>query len=75
MSEKEKAIDSIMYGFIDQMAEETQSLWRIRFMYKRDSEQNGECLAFWEKMEKAKEEQIKELQRMVMKYVQDNKTE
>jgi ADP-heptose:LPS heptosyltransferase len=51
-----------------QMVEEHQSLYRIKNMYKKDTE-DRECLEFWKKLEKDKEDHIKELQGLIYSYL------
>jgi hypothetical protein len=38
-------------------------------MYKKDSKHCSECLEFWDKMEKDKEEHIQELQQMIITHL------
>jgi len=58
-----------VYDLMSQLVEESQSLWRIKDKYKADSAGCSECQAFWEKMEKDKEEHINELTRLLKKHL------
>jgi hypothetical protein len=51
-----------------QMVEEHKSLYRIKKMYKDDAKQCKECKAFWEKLEKDKEDHIRELTNLIQSH-------
>jgi beta-galactosidase GanA len=57
-----------IYNLMMQMVTENKSLWRIKNSYKNDSDCE-ECKAFWEKLEKDKEEHIKELEALIKKHI------
>jgi len=54
-----------VYDLIAQMAEENKSLWRIKNMYKKDSDVCDECLNFWKELEKDKENNISKLEKLL----------
>jgi hypothetical protein len=53
------------YNLLEQIVDESKSLWRIRYKYKKDAEQCKECIDFWEKLEVDKEAHIKELSKLI----------
>lgn len=54
-----------VYDLIAQMAEENKSLWRIKTMYKTDSDVCDECMNFWNELEKEKEAVIDKLEKLL----------
>ena len=52
-------------GFID----ESKSLWRIKKTYKQDAGDCAQCLSFWGKLDKDKENHIKELRELIKEYI------
>ncbi|MGE5556151.1 MAG: hypothetical protein ACM3UY_07830 [Methanocella sp.] len=54
-----------VYDLMSQLLEENQSLWRIKQSYKRDAAGDLEAERFWEKLEKDKEDHIRELTALV----------
>lgn len=62
-------LDNHLYNLLNQLVEENKSLWRIKKMYKKDSGKCKECKDFWQKMERDKEKNIKELTALVKKYL------
>lgn len=63
-------LDNNSYNLMAQLVEESQSLWRIRNTYKKDATMCSECSDFWERLEKQKEETVRELERMVTEHTQ-----
>jgi len=61
--------DNHVYNLMMQVVEEHKSLWRIKEMYKKDSARCNECKVFWEKLEKEKEGDIRELQVLIKKHI------
>lgn len=55
-------LDNTVYNLMEQMVEESQSLWRIKQHYKQDAADGEECLEFWKKLEKDKEQHIADLE-------------
>lgn len=51
------------------MTTESCSLWRIKNQYKKDAEEDSseKSKAFWEKLEKDKEEHIADLKELIKK--------
>lgn len=58
-------LDNHRYNLVEQLAQENQSLWRIRKMYEKDSEGCDRCRVFWDALAKRKEETIRELAPLV----------
>ena len=58
-----------MYNLINQLAQEQKSLWRIKKMYKEDAGDCEECKAFWDKMEKDKEDHVSELKGLIKTHI------
>jgi hypothetical protein len=63
-------LDNHIYNLLLQLTQEHKSLWRIKNEYVKDSGDCEECKEFWQKLEKDKEEQIKELTELVKKHLQ-----
>ena len=61
--------DNHAYNLMNQLVVEHKSLWRIKDAYKRDAGNCETCNAFWEKMEKDKEEHIQELTDLIKKHL------
>jgi len=62
-------LDNNTYNLMTQLIQENKSLWRINNDYIKDTGHCGECDAFWRKLSKAKEEHIKELEKLVAKHM------
>jgi len=62
-------LDNNLYNLMLQMVQENKSLWRIRNEYKKDAETCEECRAFWDKLEKDKENHIQQLQELIKKHI------
>jgi hypothetical protein len=58
-------LENHIYNLHHQLVQENKSLWRIKNMYMKDAGDCVSCKAFWEKMEKDKEEHIQELLRLI----------
>lgn len=55
-----------IYDLMNQIVQESQSLWRIKTKYKGNAADSEELVEFWEKMEKDKEEHIEELEELII---------
>ena len=62
-------LDNHIYNLMNQMVEENKAAWRIHKMYKSDSEGCPDCTAFWEMLEKDKDEHIKEIEGLLKKHM------
>ena len=62
-------LDNHLYNLMLQMTEENKSLWRMKNHYVKDAGDCPDCKAFWEKMEKDKEEHIEELLGLIKKHL------
>ncbi|MDA2922188.1 hypothetical protein MYX07_02870 [Patescibacteria group bacterium AH-259-L07] len=58
-----------VYNLLVQMTEEHKSHWRIKDIYKKDAQGCSECLTFWEKLERDKEDHCKELEGLIKKHL------
>lgn len=61
--------DNHVYNLLEQLSQESKSLWRIKNMYAKDAGECKDCIAFWEKMEKDKEDHIKDLSELIKKHI------
>ena len=57
------------YNILLQLTEENKSLWRIKDEYEKDSDDCADCKAFWKKLEKEKEDHIRELTTLAKKHL------
>lgn len=62
-------LDNHTYNIALQLVQENKSLWRIQNEYLKDTEDCDDCKRFWQKMQKDKEEHIKELTGLVKKHL------
>ncbi len=62
-------MDNHVYNLLRQLTEEHTSLWRIKNEYMKDAGGCGECKNFWNKMEKDKENHVKELSELAKKHI------
>jgi hypothetical protein len=56
-----------------QAVEESQSLWRIKNQYVKDAQNCDECKEFWQKLEKDKEQHLKDLYNLINSHISDKK--
>lgn len=61
--------DNNLYNLFAQLVEEHKSLWRIKDTYKKDAQMCRECVDFWEKLEKDKEDHINNLHRLIKGHI------
>lgn len=62
-------MDNHAYNLMRQLTEEHTSLWRIKNEYLKDADDCEDCKKFWNKMEKDKENHVKELSELVKKHM------
>jgi hypothetical protein len=62
-------MDNHMYNLMMQMVDEHQSLYRIKNMYKKDAQNCKQCQAMWERLEKEKEDHIKQMQSILTEHL------
>ena len=60
--------DNHVYNLMKQYVQEHKGLWRIKNNYIKDAAGHDDAVAFWKKMEKDKEQHIKELHALIKKY-------
>nr|MCK4929620.1 hypothetical protein [Nanoarchaeota archaeon] len=61
--------DNHVYNLMMQLITEHKSLWRIKNNYKNDAAGCEDCKTFWNKLEKDKEDHIKELKELIKKHI------
>jgi hypothetical protein len=54
---------------MEQIVDESKSLWRIKNTYKKDASGCSGCITFWESLEKDKENHVKELQDLIKNHL------
>jgi len=64
-------LENHLYNLLMQLVEEHKSLWRIKNMYKKDAENCEKCLKLFEKLERDKEEHIKELLELIKSHMME----
>ena len=64
-------LHNYIYDLLNQLVQESQSLWRIKREYITDTGQCEECREFWERLAKDKEKHIEELEKLVAKHIQE----
>ena len=62
-------LENHTYNLMKQLVQESKSLRRIKNNYKSDAPDCADCSAFWTKMEKDKEDHVKELTALVKKHL------
>ena len=62
-------LENNAYNLMEQITEESKSLWRIRNSYKKDASGCKECADFWDRLSKDKEAHIKELEKLVRSHI------
>lgn len=62
-------LDNHAYNLANQLTQEHKSLWRIKERYLEDAGDCSDCRAFWERMQKDKEEHITELTNLLKKHL------
>jgi hypothetical protein len=62
-------LEDHLYDLMSQTVQESQSLWRIKNEYKKNAKGYSECLAFWEKLEKDKEQHIEDLTNLIRRHL------
>ena len=67
-------LDNNSYNLMAQLVEESQSLWRIKNSYKKDASMCNECTEFWSRLERQKEDLVRELEQLVTEHTQVCKT-
>ena len=62
-------LDNDLYNLMEQLVEESQSLQRIKKHYKVDAKDCSGCKSYWDKLEKDKEQHIKELTDLIKEHM------
>lgn len=58
-----------VYDLMSQMVHESKSLWRIKRHYKKNAKSCLSCQQFWEKLEKEKEDNLKDLEALLKEHL------
>ena len=59
-----------VYNLLEQIVEESKSLWRIKQRYKQDAGAFGDCLTFWNKLEMDEEQHISDLKILIKSHLE-----
>ena len=62
-------LENHLYNLMEQIVDESKSLWRIGKTYKEDAGDCAQCLVFWGKLAKDKENHIKELIGLIKEHI------
>jgi len=62
-------LENHLYNLMEQIVDESKSLWRIKKTYKKDAGDCAQCLAFWDKLERDKEGHITELAKLIKTHI------
>jgi beta-galactosidase GanA len=62
-------LDNDVYNLMEQLVEESKSLWQIKNHYKEDACDCDECRRFWDKLEKDKEQHIEDLEKLLRSHM------
>jgi hypothetical protein len=57
-----------VYDLMNQLVQESQSLWRIKKHYKKNAEGCKKCVELWEGLERDKERHLKELEAVLKEH-------
>lgn len=63
-------LDNHLYNLFHQLVQENKSLWRIKHHYKDDAGDCPTCKEFWDKMEKDKQDHVKELMGIIKQHME-----
>ncbi len=56
------------FNLMNQLVQESKSVWRIKNEYMQEAVGSEDIMAIWKEMEKTKDEQILKLQALIQKY-------
>ena len=65
--------DNNLYNLMEQAVQESKSLWRIKNNYESDAKGCNECQDFWKRLEKDKEQHLRELWDLISSHVSEKK--
>ncbi len=57
------------YNIVNQLTQESKSLWRMQNEYAKDAGKDAELKKFWAYYAKEKEQHIKDLKALLVKYM------
>ena len=58
-----------VYDLMNQMVQESKTLWRIKMHYKENAKECPKCQALWKRLEKEKESNLKELESLLKEHL------
>jgi hypothetical protein len=58
-----------VYDLMNQMVQESKTLWRIKKHYKENAKECPRCQNLWRKLEKEKESHLKELEELLKEHL------
>ena len=58
-----------VYNLMEQIVDESKSLWRINKTYKQEAGDCAECRAFWQKLEDEKATHIAKLEELIRRHI------
>lgn len=58
-----------LYNLMNQMTQESKSLWRMQNEYIKDAGKDAELKKFWMYYTKEKEQHLKDLKMLIVKYM------
>lgn len=56
-----------VFNLMNQMVQESKSVWRIKNQYMQEAIGNDELMALWKKLESDKEAAVEEMQKILKK--------
>ncbi len=56
-----------VFNLMNQMVQESKSVWRIKNQYMQEAIGNDELMALWKKLESDKEAAVEEMQKILRK--------
>ncbi len=62
-------LENNTYNLMEQITEESKSLWRIKNSYKKDAAGCKECIDFWDRLIRDKEQHIKDLEKLIQSHI------
>lgn len=64
-----------LYDLMQQLVQESESAWHIKHYYLEDTEDHNDCTKLWQRILREKENNIRELEKMVRSHMEEQKFE
>jgi len=58
-----------VYNLMEQIVDESKSLWRISKTYKQEAGDCAQCRALWEKLAEEKASHIEQLEELIRRHI------